>query len=425
MTLALTDAQLAQVQAQLFLLKPAGSSKLPKPHSVSAPVDLAVRMQPIGDDPRFKTLGIGVVDFTADMANPKIWLHKEDEPWRMASTGKIAILLAAVQLRDDVRKIKALNIISTPAEFDELFASPKVWNGSHNSKVRQIASKAAAPRISTIFDLTLPQPDFIGSQTPLDKVKLGAFGFNPLHWPGVPDLTFWELLWTAGTQSDDVAATACVSDIGVDYMKAVQRAYGLFDDNHNKGMRMLLAQGYDTGIPSTPVNRSHGAPKYRELQHQESNFTVNDVYIDPRTGVATRASGQSGSAAALTAYMIALMQNGLVTQGGVAGSGADGCNTILTLLADETGLVGHTDSTTTSLILEGVHGLGVAIPKAHTKLGILGSLRCEFAYLEAGGLKYAVIAMGLLPRNVGGAHIDEVALGHALGAAIHTALTAP
>ena len=59
--------------------------------------------------------------------------------------------------------------------------------------------------------------------------------------------------------------------------------------------------------------------------------------------------------------------------------------------------------------------------KAHTKLRILSLLRCEFAYIEADGLKYAVLGMGILPKW-GSPSISEVQLGIDLGKAVHTAL---
>lgn len=181
---------------------------------------------------------------------------------------------------------------------------------------------------------------------------------------------------------------------------------------------MMLSQGFSGVDTSARVSRAAGAPKYRQLQHKEADFIVTDVFFDPVLHQNTRASGEPGSVAALTAYMIALMQDKL-------SSGKVACDTIRTHLADITGLNNTGARTTTSLVLEGVSQLGVPITKAHTKLGILGKLRSEFAYLEADGLKYAVLAAGIKPKSVGGTHFSEVSLGHKLGAAIHQALKAP
>src|SRR5689334_6088336 len=114
MPLTLTDAQIDTIKAQLFLFQ-SPMPTLPKPTAK-------------GMDPRWVDVSIGVVDFTASRLNPDIWLQKEEMPWRMGSTGKIAALLAAVQLRDDVRKVKATGLVSAPADFDELFAT--IWSKS-------------------------------------------------------------------------------------------------------------------------------------------------------------------------------------------------------------------------------------------------------------------------------------------------------
>lgn len=98
------------------------------------------------------------------------------------------------------------------------------------------------------------------------------------------------------------------------------------------------------------------------------------------------------------------------------------CDTLREHLADQT------PHTTTSLIYEGVTDLiaplGLTVTKAHTKLGILPKLRSEFAYIEADGLKYAVLAMGIFPKRDGGINMDEETRGKELGKAIHRALKA-
>ncbi len=407
MSLHLSDDDYKRIIGELFLFK-SSSSALSKPSNTdddSVPSNLAARMKPIATNARFKDIAIGVVDFTADRMAPRVWLHNGDDAWRIASTGKTAALLAAVQLRDDVRKIKATGLITTPSDFDELFAT--VWSKSKNSEIKAIAANdGAPPRISTIFDLTKTPPDFLGADVPLDRSKLSNIGDKHLSWSDVPDLTFWERMWLMGAQSDNVAATSCISEIGIAYMKAVERAYGLFDPR--RGMHLLLAGGYAGVNTNTPVSRNAGAPKYRRLRNTEYN-RVKDLYIN-QEGTESYYSNQPGSAAALTAYMIALMQDKLVD--------TDGCDTIRAHLADEK------PDTTTSLILEGVEGIE-AVSKAHTKLGILGTLRCEFAYLETINLKFAVLALGIKPKSVGSTRYSEEIQGQDLGKEIHNALEAP
>ena len=100
--------------------------KTPKPATLPIPsntddtsnaANLAAKMQAIATDARFNSFGIGVVDFNPGVNMPRVWLLNEGTPWRIASAGKLAILLAAVQLRDDVRRVKATGLISTPAEW--------------------------------------------------------------------------------------------------------------------------------------------------------------------------------------------------------------------------------------------------------------------------------------------------------------------
>jgi Beta-lactamase enzyme family len=423
--MALTDAQLGQIAALLFLLKTPAPTPLPKPTNTddtSDPGNLAAKMQTIATDAEFNDLGIGAVDFTASVATPKVWLLNPDKSFRIASTGKLAILLAAVQLRDDVRKAKTAGFLTTPNLFDEAFT--KVWARSKNAGVKIIGKGGHnPPRISTIFDLTKSPPDFRGADVPIDKQKMSDIGDAHLEWSGVPDLSFWELMNLTGAQSDDVAAAACVSEIGVGYMKAVQKAFGLYDPSH--GMHMLIATGYDWVDSTQPVTRAAGAPNYRPLTDQESNSVLDTFWEtedDPKTP--SKKSVEPGSAAALTAYMLALMQNKLID--------ATACDTIRTHLADETALNSSGPTTTTSLVMVGANTVS-HVTKAHTKLGILDAnakqvakgqvnIRAEFAYLEAGGKKFAIMGTGLVPKTVGGHRKSEVDRGVDLGKAIANAL---
>jgi hypothetical protein len=402
MALSLSDAELDQVSAQLFLFQDPNPLRLSKPSSAGA--DLASRMTPVAADARFKDLSFGVVDFTANLMAPDIWLHDEELPWQMASTGKIALLLAAVQLRADVRRVKGTGLVSAAADFDEAFAT--IWNRSSVTWIKQIANARGAPRISTIFDLSLTPIDFAGADTPHDRAKLSAPALHQ-KWAKEPDLTFWERMWQVGTQSDNVAACTLGSEIGLAFVKAVQRGYGLYDP---PGMRMLLGAAYGSPPKKTPVTRVAGAPEYRPVINTESHPVTNPVDATKPIW-----STQGSSVTALLAYMIALMQNKLVSS--VAAEAQAACVVIRECLADEK------QDTMTSLIYEGVDEVAT-VTKAHTKLGILGRLRCEFAYIEASGKKYGVAAMGIVPVKVGTTRFDEEQRGKDLGKAIHEALTA-
>ena len=138
----------------------------------------------------------------------------------------------------------------------------------------------------------------------------------------------------------------------------------------------------------------------------------------------SQCSTQSGSAAALTAYMIALMQELLV---------GPSPNVAAELKKH---LAGGADALTTFLV-NGIRGAGVNVSLEHSKVGILGTINCEFAYMETDAvaatgtdpakpaLKFAVIVMGIKPKTVGGVKLSKAEIAEQLGVTIHTALAAP
>src|SRR6266567_110580 len=115
----LTSAQLKTIASKLFLMQPTADIKLPVPKTTTGTGSLSTKLDPIGKDTLFEKWGIGVIDFTTDKNNPSIWLHNEGRPWRIGSTGKIAIVLAAAQLRADVRAVQGTNIKLKPEDYDE------------------------------------------------------------------------------------------------------------------------------------------------------------------------------------------------------------------------------------------------------------------------------------------------------------------
>ena len=115
--------------------------------------------------------------------HPAVWLHNENVSWRIGSTSKMAMMLAAVQLRLEVRQIMGLNIISTPKEFDDLYGLTKLWKGSKVANASQIASQP--PRVSTIFDFSKKPINFTGPD-PDTPDRDGILGGYPLttSFPG-------------------------------------------------------------------------------------------------------------------------------------------------------------------------------------------------------------------------------------------------
>jgi hypothetical protein len=444
--LTLSGAQLQKIADHLFLIKSAADTKLPKPvntDDLTNPDNLASRMAPIAADPDFTGFGIGVVDFTKDPRSPRVWLHKGDDSWRMGSTAKIAILLAAAQLREDVRQVKGTGLVSTPEDYNELFQMAKLWKLSKNAGNGYLGQIAAhPPRISTLFDFTKDPVDFIGpdpnNQNPTDifnklpVVDHEADGTEIRHltWAEAPNFDCSERLWLTGARSDNVAATSCISEIGVAYLKAVQFAYGLFDPR--KGMHLLLAGGYsDHNFAKEPILVSNrdtipATAKYRALANIEKN-DVTDALKDAAGDFTDQSSWLPGSAAALTAYVIALRENRLVPSEDLAGSGIEGCTVI------QNSLAGSSAFSLTSFVSQGVHSV-TSVTKEITKIGILRQedgervpLLCEFNYLEAGGFNYAVLVTGIRSKVSAGGVVGTSAsdLARNLGKAVHEALAGP
>ena len=432
---ALSDAQLKQIADRIFVMRDRATTRLPKP-TPTGPGGFKSALDPLATQADFKDAGIGILDFTVDPKNPNVWLHNENKAFRIGSASKIAMMLAAVQLRLDVRRILALNIISTPAEFDDLYKNVKLWNKTKapRDQVIDIAEPTSVPLISNILDFGKAPVDFFGPDPngrvkadgtpnlPVQKAivdKLPPSTLPELPWEKWTDLTFSERYWLAGCLSDNVAATTAVSEIGVPYVKAVQRSYGLFDTA--RGMHLFASSGYDK-IPgtATPPN----SPPPRRLTHVQP-IRVEDFWRGSSGAFDDQLSWVPGSAAALTAYMIALMTNGLCDDPGgdpaptaLAREGA--CTTIRNNLADngphaiasflvdgwEDG--GH-------VFHDGVRGVpNTKITRQIDKVGILqrrdgakSDLVCEFVYLETkqdpppaaparSVMRYAVIAVGVI-----------------------------
>jgi Beta-lactamase enzyme family len=410
--MALSSAQLQKIADVVFLLRTPQPVPLPKP--VNTDAAFTERFEDdVGGNPEFANVGIGVIDFTADVQNPNIWLHNGDEAWPIWSTCKICILLAAVQLRDDVRKAAATGVATTPQDFDDGFKN--VWKLSKSPTIAAI--RKVPPRISTLFDLD-PNPDlidFAGGATDLDPddiiSRLPADG--ELTWKISANFTFHERLWLAGANSDNVAAGACISEIGLPYIQSVMTAYGLFD--RHRGMRLLLQgfygwKGLKALAPNFPkVTSAANSPQYRPIPPVSTQLVH-----DPLTGKPDAfRSDLGGSASAMTAYMVALMQDKLVDE--------EACDSIRSYLAD------GSPQTTTSFVSEGVK-LRTPIVLQHTKVGFVGDSDADFAYMETPAPKrfnFAIVTAGLRPTKVAGVTVKDLDQAHDLGEKIFDQLSAP
>jgi hypothetical protein len=421
---------------------------LPKP-ATAGPAAFTTALDPIAIDPDLKNAGIGVIDFTR-AAGPDIWLHEPvgNTSFRIGSASKIAILLAAVQLRLDVRRILKLGIISTGTEFDELYRNKELWKKAKppQTEMQQIASSASAPLISEIFDFAKHPVDFItpdpdpGNHTDLAvqdaiiaKLPPSPHGGRHLPWGKWSSLTFSERLWLTGCLSDNVAATACMSQIGVPYIKAVQQSWGLADPAN--GMSLFASNGYD-GIP--PGKRHHAdVDPPRPLTHPKA-IDVKDFFWDTDTKSYSQRSTVPGSAAALSAYMIALMGNGFFDNPDL-GLLARPIDRIASNAAIRDNLAdGRHNAIPSFLVNRGIKSAHTKINRQINKIGILqkslgakAPLLCEFVYVETeedpppaaparSAMKYGVVAVGIIAKDAAGS--DAIAKAKKLGSTVHTAL---
>jgi hypothetical protein len=435
------------------------TTRLPKPKTTGSDAFKAA-LDPLKTRAEFKDVGIGVIDFTRDHIAPDVWLHNEEKSYRIGSAGKIAILLAAMQLRRDVRRILGMSpqIVSTAAELDELFRNPKLWaKAKHLGKWRaQIAS--SAPLVKDIFDFANHSADFKGpdpnsrkdsDDKPVAAVQDAIYNKLPPPAPGETlregswahwtDFTFSERLWLTGCVSDNVAATSCLSEIGIPYVKAVQQCYGLAD-HPDGGMHLFLSDGYKA---ITEKSKSSDATPPRPLTGSEP-ITVEDYWWSSKTGkYSDKSSHEPGSAAALTAYMIALMTDRLVDDGSVR-LGEIGCTTIRKNLADG-GPYDVDHKLVDDAHPDGTHLGIVSVPNTKItrqieKIGLLQKskdgakafLRCEFTYVEtkqepapAAGrttMKYAIVATGVIADSDTTHGTNAATKSVRLGAAVHKAL---
>jgi hypothetical protein len=435
----LTSAQLDKIADCIFILRDRKTTRLKRPVTLQT-FAFENAMDPIASDANLKDVGFGIIDFTGNKTSPNIRLVNGGEPFRIGSTAKIAMMLAAVQLRTDVRNILGLSpqIITTPAEFDALYANKALWKKGKapaSNKGDRIA--AVPPQISKIFDFTKTKVDFAGPDPDTQHLPANhdkapdKLGGSELAWDRDPPLSFSERFWLTGLISDNVAATTCISEIGVPYMKAVQRAYGLAE-HPDGGMHLLTSAEYET-IPATKKAPTD-PPLPRKLTDPEM-IDVDDKWLVKSTGrYDDKRSWVPGSAAALTAYMLALINDGLAIPNTPGATGVNACTTIRNNMAD--GGIHGIPSYLIGTTLHGIKSLA-NVTRQFNKIGILQheigaelEILSEFVYVEteektapAAGhrnkMQYAIVVAGMRATDPG---MGAIAKAHLLAEKVHKAL---
>jgi hypothetical protein len=420
--LTLTSDEKKELKARLVLCQPSNPLAVTKPTTTAS---LATKLSPIAANPLLAGLGIGVVDFTNNPTSPRVWLHNGDEVWQIASTAKIAILLAAVQLRHDVRQVREYNSSWSPDELDQIFET--IWAESKLASVKQIGAKHHGPRVSTIFDFPtnwsdtnfkggeIAEPDKVTIGTALNDVTDPLYSDGDLVWTRVAEFTFSERMWMAGANSDNVAAASCASEIGLRYINAVLESYGFENPKKSSTMTLFLGTSYARIKANVPIDLVPFGPIVRQVDRSThpvpalpNRTTLVDLTI-------------AGSAASLAAFVIALETNKLVTDDP---NDTEACDTIRMHLA-------NMGSGVTSFVYGGVDGAASTINDHYSKVGFLRNahgryLGAEFNYFVADGLKYGVVATGVRPYRVSAtATLGMEAIGEELGKRVHTILLSP
>lgn len=428
MPLHLTDAQLDGIAANIYILRDPSTTMLPEPGSSTGASSLEPALSSFGIPQDYPNVGIGVVSFSRFPDPPRFWLHNPGAVWRIASTSKIAVVLAAVQLREDVRAVQRwnaqANVLQTPQDYDELFAMRKLWARAKDPQMTEIAGPDHAPRISTIFDFPAdgsPAEFFGGDTTAIDESdiinRLTAASEGHLTWKGAKDFEFNERLWLMGTLSDNVAATSCASQIGAAYIKAVQRAYGLFRKMPSN-MRLLMGFGEYEKIDQTAKVSNRSNERFRKLSNRETQHVL-DVWNDPAKQLGPHDSWEGGTAAALLTYLTAMVLNRLAPSDvSRPDSGFTACQSIMHALSG--GSLGISSLMTARLTTDTTTRRWES-----SKVGLLGALAADFCYVETvdrvatpGGVVEKQMVFGMVGTNLR----NDGMMGQGLGKRIHDAL---
>jgi hypothetical protein len=282
------------------------------PDAVSAALQSALEATMVG---KFARLRVAIVDFA--LAPPAVALWKPDEPVAIASMGKLAILYAAFQLREDVRAIaRTFPAVRTAAEVETELR--RAWATGTSTRLAGIANSPSIARLQFVFDFS-PLAGSSRNANAIDFIAMRRCGIDDLrqdfpadsetidvargleklphgensasNWRAIADLTFAERLWMTTVWSDNVAASTCIWDVGLGYIQALLYDSGLFS-NARSGLWLKR-----TFIETMPAG--HG-----------TRFGVSPSKFSPPVAGLRK---QNGTARALAAFLIAIKQETLIS----------------------------------------------------------------------------------------------------------------
>lgn len=290
---------------------------------------------------QFPSLSVGLIQFD-DPAKPTFFGWNQDTECDLGSLGKISIVYAAFQLRDDVRQALAqphVNAANIDAKLRQM------WGDSCVAELPTTAGKA--PYLDRIFDFTLDPVDFRGYDPlkigiPLDfTIPPGTDQLDDVHeleyetdpnirWAQLLDLNFAQQLWLTSRWSDNAAATVCAAAIGMPYIFAVLKNSGLYrDSGSGSGLRLLKAyetpptwHDFSTNIerPSVLTDAEWNA-KLQKYRRFIQPFGPADFFYQPEIDRISRVTGipgnkvplkQGSNVTALASLMVSLVQGNLI-----------------------------------------------------------------------------------------------------------------
>ncbi len=229
----------------------------------------------------------------------------------IASMSKLAILLAAYQLRADIGIIGASPGVGDAGkqedrEKDLLRAVQQAFSQSKDKALQTIANDPKTfPRLARIFDLAafLEKPS--NKRLPTDLVF--DSGTTHVGATGKDEWTFEGRLAEALRASDNDAATSCIADIGLPYIKAFMRRSGFSDiSGSNKGL--FLGEKFS---PNWPRRSPEDLPPIEEGIERIMVDVNRYKSENPREKAWT---GQAGNCRAVTAVLHELFQGRVVNE---------------------------------------------------------------------------------------------------------------
>ena len=252
----------------------------------------------------------------------------------LGSLGKIMILYAAFQLREDVRAMlrrPGVNPANVRAKLQEGWAN-SIWPDL-GRLANEVKDPSAPPFLDRIFTFGPSGPDFQGMDgcgvkqflaTAADISAAPRSVLNPdvarnlgdVHhkeheghpsdrWSSLIDpdpklsLPFAQRLWLTTRWSDNAAATTCAVEIGLPYINALMRGAGLYTDSFGgRGMRLYEA--------------------YEDPPHRDPNFKwwfdKFGAYFAYHPAGGPSSNLQAGTARSLAALLAALVRQKLISQ---------------------------------------------------------------------------------------------------------------